>query len=302
MKDYRAALLMVLAAFDGGLMPSVCAQQDEALPTIPEPAAIDTSESGSAAPDTLPNAPPNAPLDTIPDAALDAPETGALAPETGKDPEQIQEPAALQAPAAPIEPIETEIIELEGQESWRMDYEKDPRVPAYQRARPDWALTLLASVGQSYVRATTFGLGFEWMPITLQRYGVFSIGVSLFKHEPMSGSGIKMGFLDFFGGAGSIRYQLRYFREQPIVPVVGYEFHYLSFTPEETSTRQSTTLSGPVFGAMLLLNFIDPGAAASFFSDVGVIRTYLFGEMRMLSSSAISIKSPSIFGGVRFEF
>ena len=53
-----------------------------------------------------------------------------------------------------------------------------------------------------------------------------------------------------------------------------------------------------------LLNFIDRPGAAYFYSNSGVLRSYLVGEVRMLSGDAagISVSGSSIFAGIRIEW
>ncbi len=63
-------------------------------------------------------------------------------------------------------------------------------------------------------------------------------------------------------------------------------------------------VTGPFGGLMLLLNPLEPSAAAEGFLASGVSRTYLLAEFRALQASddLISFSGASLHFGLRFEF
>ncbi|MCC7441086.1 MAG: hypothetical protein IT285_05615, partial [Bdellovibrionales bacterium] len=66
----------------------------------------------------------------------------------------------------------------------------------------------------------------------------------------------------------------------------------------------AVSVSGPFFGAWFLLNVADQESAASFFSDYGVSRSYLVGEMHLASGEDenIRVAGSALYFGLRVEF
>ena len=190
----------------------------------------------------------------------------------------------------------------------------NPRIPLYQQSRPLWGFEMagsLKALGGSPVipnlgdaKVSAASLQLELQPKFLQRLGVFGLGPSFEVNpvNPFDGiTSTAMGGLWSIGG--QIRYQARFFLEQPIVPVVGYCAQYWNYRLAD-GTAGRFWAKGPVLGAMILLNFLDTDAAAEFFVDFGVSRTYLVAELRNIAGndSVISFSGSSLFGGLRFEF
>ena len=197
--------------------------------------------------------------------------------------------------------------------SFRRD-DFDPRVPGYQRARPQWAVEVAGSLsalggspsipnlGTSKIRATS--IAFEFQPAFFQSLGVLGFGPSISAYPVLPGTTlVNKGFLSLVSGGGQVRYQARFFREQWIVPVVGYETQYFHYRLASGSTG-NFTMNGPFFGGMLLLNVLDPSTAAEFYVDSGVSRSYLVAELRTSTGhdDNISIDGRSFYLGVRVEF
>lgn len=190
--------------------------------------------------------------------------------------------------------------------------DEDPRIPIYQRARPEWAIELASSIKPlssvtihpeqsdgSVLRA--FSLQVEYQPAFIQKFGVLGVGLggSAYAFIPRS-EGVTA--LPVWSVGGQARYQLRYFREQPIVPMVGYSGEYWVYHSPETDSR--FVAHGLLAGGWLLLNVFDSKTAANFFVERGVARSYLVGEVRFLAangSSNVSFKGNSFFFGLRFE-
>lgn len=146
-------------------------------------------------------------------------------------------------------------------------------------------------------------LQIDWQPAFIQSLGVLGIGPSVGVYPIFGDSRPTTGTASVFEVGGQIQYQLRYFREQPLVPVVGYAGEYLTYR-FTTGQKGSLMIQGPMLGAWLLLNIFEPGAAADFYVNTGVKRSYLVAEYRRLegANADLDISGSSIFGGLRFEF
>lgn len=199
-----------------------------------------------------------------------------------------------------------------------LDTELDPRIPAYTQQRPFLGVqlsgTLDAFKSGSFgtestkdIKFRAIGIHLEYEPPFLQGAGVFGIGpgVALF---PVSPSGTTPNIMSIWSAGIQARYQFRYFREQPIVPVLGYtaDFWHYRFK----GSTGNTILKGPLLGAYILLNFIDPSSAAGMYSEYGILRTYLIAEMRAVQASdgKATVKGSlmpgslvSLYLGLRFE-
>jgi hypothetical protein len=87
------------------------------------------------------------------------------------------------------------------------------------------------------------------------------------------------------------------------VPTIGYEYQYLTYALT-TGPQGAMPLSGPVFGAMFLLNVLEPTSAAEMYVEQGISRSYLVAEFKSLqgNDANLSISGQSFFFGLRFEF
>lgn len=177
---------------------------------------------------------------------------------------------------------------------------RDRRYPYIQTARPMWGLEL---TGGFAFPAGAFSMGggalrFEWQPPWTQAGGILSIGPTLDYTLGLLGGGI----------GGVVRYQARYFRNQPLVPYAGYTaLYYISTASIATGLNQLTTsvVHGPFVGGQLFLNFFDDDSASEFFVDYGILRSYLVFELRFMqgvSPLLPTATSPAYYTGLRFEF
>ncbi|MCM0606064.1 MAG: hypothetical protein KA715_08240 [Xanthomonadaceae bacterium] len=166
-----------------------------------------------------------------------------------------------------------------------------PGLPKYALLRPLWGVQIgggalhgQTSTGSLLGKPLT--LQIEIQPTFMQSLGVLSFG-------PMAASFFSAS--TFYGG-GMVKYQARFFHEQWIVPVVGYEFLSpvgISFAPESmtfggTTVAGGTPTSGLVVGGWFLLNIIERSAASQFFTNHGVLRSYLTAEYRSWWNGALS--------------
>ncbi len=199
----------------------------------------------------------------------------------------------------------------------------DTRIPRYELIPPNWSVEISFSPlpwnGQtiSSVQSNTiYGLlfQFEYQPdLFQQKYGILGIGPSLAIYPSSSwiagipnlisggnpqGPALLMGSL-----GGQIRYQARYFRNQPLVPEGGYEAAAL-YSSFPGGTNGVTFAQGPFAGIWLLLNILEPSVAAEAFTDDAILRTYLVAEAHFLSGSSAnaSVSGQSYYFGIRFEF
>ncbi len=156
---------------------------------------------------------------------------------------------------------------------------------------------------------SSIGLAFEYQPTFLQTFGVLSLGPTFAltpifpTPNPFTSS---IGSLFSFGA--QIKYQFRYFRSQPLVPVVGYFvedffFHFGNQNNTNSDLQGSVLITGPMLGLWLYLNWLEPSAATSFFQNFGVCRSYLTFEVKSMTGNGggMSISGLSYYGGLRFE-
>lgn len=190
----------------------------------------------------------------------------------------------------------------------------DSRIPVYQQMRPLWAFSVSGSLkalgtspgipnlGDSKVRA--FSMQFELQPQFIQPLGVLGVGPSLNLYPVSPIGGVTRAALGgLWSVGGQVRYQARFFREQPLAPYAGYAMEYWNYRLVDES-RGSLTAKGPFFGALLLLNFLDQETAAEFYLDSGVLRSYLVAEIKTLEGQdgLIQLSGRSYYFGLRFEF
>ncbi len=188
----------------------------------------------------------------------------------------------------------------------------DFQIPLFQRKKPQWGVEITTTLNAFGTHALTpsqgstpaYGLTFhlEYQPAILQSYGVLSLGPS-FALYPISG-GITPSLFSLLSVGGRVLYQARYWREQPIVPMLGYAVEYLNFH-FNSGIQGSTLLKGPVLGLWMLLNVLESTAAAQMYMSTGISRSYLVLEWRNLhgeSPDLAIIDGGSYYLGLRFEF
>jgi len=162
-----------------------------------------------------------------------------------------------------------------------------PGHPKYSLIKPGYALSLGGSMFQtpSASLGTPLMLSLEFQPRFLQGFGIIGFG-------PMLGSMLDS---NIYAG-GLIRYQLVVLHEQLIVPTVSYEYLNPFSTSGSTSAQ---AVMGPAFGAWLFLNVLDsPDAGSHFFTNVGIVRSYLVAEYHTWSSLPLSF----FYFGLRLEW
>lgn len=271
--------------------------------------------------DELAPAPP--PLDLDPPAAT-APvsqtptvEDLLKADDSKPEPQKTEEAKTFE-PEAPLPPAPSTNSEMAAEPSPQANTSVsrygDIRTPRYTHLRPHWGTELsgsMAALGTS-TNATEIPnrgthkisagrVAFEYEFPFLQALGVFALGPtgSLYfggKHADISDARFA-----FWSVGAQARYQARWFYQQPLVPYAGFSYERLAYNLKGQSG--STPMSGAFFGGMLYLNVFEKSAAADFYAGMGVLRTYLVGELRTetATASGLNIVGRSIFAGFRFE-
>ncbi len=193
----------------------------------------------------------------------------------------------------------------------------DRKIPFYDRENPSWGVDIHGSLNALGATSPTntaedveystrnFGIGFEYQPQFLQSLGVVSIGpsVNLYILEPMGS--LTSGPFSIMSFGGSAKYQFRYFRAQPFVPFVGFEYQMIKYRfVVEGFPSGWTTSTGMTFGGMLLLNWMEPSSAHSLWSETGIKRSYLVGEVKTMTAGepALSVDGSAIYFGLRVEY
>ena len=248
-------------------------------------------------------------------------DTGTPAPTTSTDAAPAVEPAAAvavpaDAPPAPPPPAVDASVPVENGNpaSSTTTVKAEKHHPEYQLHRPNFGLALSMSPTAGIAGATFAGADFEsamrsfqfqaeYQPAFLQAIGVLGIGACGTIYLPFKGpttapdpvAGIT------WSAGGQIRYQFRYWREQWVVPTVSFGAEYMVYDLGGT-TAGSLMLMYPGFGGMLLLNFIEPSAAAEGWATSGVSRSYLWGEARFQIASGTEAASGILaVAGIRVE-
>ncbi|OFZ79533.1 MAG: hypothetical protein A2583_10125 [Bdellovibrionales bacterium RIFOXYD1_FULL_53_11] len=192
--------------------------------------------------------------------------------------------------------------------------EYNPRIPIYQRVKPEWAFEFDFSMrplggantmpGVNPGKLKTFKLSFEYQPqfILEQKYGIIGIGASMGFYPLLpTADGVTKNFLAIRSLGGQARYQLRFFREQPLVPYAGYRMDYWNYGLMNKSGG-SFLVKGPFFGGMILLNFIDQDSASEFYVNYEICRSYIIAEYQMMSwSHRGEFSEKTLTAGLRFE-
>ena len=185
----------------------------------------------------------------------------------------------------------------------------NPEIPEFTRLRPRWAVQLTGSangLAPNNLSATTLsagGIQFEYEPRFLQSIGVLSLGPSFDIYFDPSGNNTPSAFA-VWGIGGQVRYQARFFRDQPFVPMVGYTMEQITYHFSSDGSQGAYQAKGPVFGGYFLLNWLEKSAAADFYDNWGILRSYLVAEVRSLSGGdgTSNVDGTSCFFGLRLEY
>lgn len=273
-------------------------------PRLDETAAAPTPETPTVDPIELPE-----PQTASGAEALESPPNESLSDlDEAIEPEEPLAASALTQPDAPMD------VPVDGaSDATTLSAEYDPRIPRYQQMNTGWSFDLTFSPnslgGKDIVPemggAKTRGvlLNAEYLFPNFQKLGVFSIGPTLGIYSVATDSPIVSNRYSLWTVGGKIRYQLRFLREQWVVPTAAFHFEYFRYS-FLTSGTGGTFLTGPSFGLWVLLNPFDPDSSAQFYSEHSIKRSYLTAEYKVLSGSqnALTVSGASYFFGLRLEW
>jgi hypothetical protein len=186
----------------------------------------------------------------------------------------------------------------------------DPRIPLQDRQGPRIGLEfgfLYQALGnpfeleeaESDSNLSGLSIRADYQPRFFQRFGVLSFGPSL---QLFYDAEISSNLVSLRAAGGQVRYQAFFFRNQPIVPTIGYSFDYLNF--EIDGDLFTGSAHGPLFELGILLNFFDPRIATDIYQTFRVRRTYLLIGARLNSGDldGESFSGTSYHAGLRMEF
>jgi hypothetical protein len=255
---------------------------------------------------------------------MDAPPTTTFNTSGGGDYEAAEPPPPPPAnPLSAAPPVDTPSGESgssssEGRAAQSATSARTDRVPPYQRQQPELGFELatsLKALGTSTIPETessqirALSLQLDYQPALFQKFGMLGLGGSLNGYVLTDAGSFKLqkngsSFLGFWSVGAQLRYQARFFREQWVVPTVGYGAELWSYRLSTAGQGGRILATGPFFGAQLLLNFLEPSAASENYIANGISRTYLLAELRSLSGTddPITLTGSSLFFGLRFEY
>jgi hypothetical protein len=193
----------------------------------------------------------------------------------------------------------------------RPDYNSDYH--QYQLAPSHWSIGFRGAISAfpfSSFAGSSYQLYVDWI-LPFQKSGLFSVGLH-YGTFPINSSvtnayGNTIPYPNYLSQMGGFqfRYQLRYWKNQLIVPIVGVDVDYYDLViGGGIEDRATGLLVSPDFGVMLSLGVIDDVTARDAYQTIGMTRTYLTLEAQPFSLSAtnVSFSGTLFYMGLRFEF
>jgi hypothetical protein len=303
-----AARILLLTALWLPVLPWALADETPPIETAPP--------EGSPAPDGPLIAPPPIPGDAVSAPATKTETPPDIAPEATADaPAEPEAPAHAGAEPAPPASAASD----SPAQSTAAVPGDDEYHPLYQLTHPSWGFQLHGTwsalgdtplvAGLPGSKAAALAMELDYQPPFLQSIGVVAVGLSagilpVSSAEPMGPKAI-----DFWQAGAHLTYQARFFREQILVPTVGFAYEHLSYSLTTGGGFEgysgTSDYAYPTFGAMLLLNAFEPSQASTLFQEFGIKRSYLTFEARALSAVAgnrLPTDGMAYFFGLRVEF
>jgi hypothetical protein len=285
------------------------------------------SATGDGLPASLPLAPGSKKSLGTPPPAND------YLPPVPSDTTPIEDAPLSEAPPAdsPPENLENVVVPADADavasdsESGTSTKKYDRTIPMYEREKPSWGVDIHSSL-QAFSRpiyseqlnsagagtgveessdVVNFGFGLEYQPQFLQGIGLVSIGPSFNSYILQPAGDITNGAFSIYAFGISAKYQLNYFRGQPIVPFVGFEAQMIHYKFERSDLDTGwTTAAGLTFGALIGLNWMEPSAAHTLWAETGIKRSYLVAEVKNLVApeALLSSDGPALYFGLRLEY
>ncbi len=189
------------------------------------------------------------------------------------------------------------------------------KMPGYARAHGRPTMGVHAHMAAQAYRGTlfqgqtsedklrNFGLAVEFMPGMNENMGVFSVGLTANLYPLTPPAALRPIRSYSYSVGGLLRYQLRFVANQILVPMGGAEIAYLRYEIPATGSGQMAVIT-PFAGLMFFLNRLDPNAAGGMYSTRGVLRSYLVGDVRLITgqnSHASQINGTAVTVGLRLE-
>ncbi len=185
------------------------------------------------------------------------------------------------------------------------DPDYDPSMPWYQSLRSGWALqfrTALRNFPTSGASGNLFQLSGEWV-VPFQKAGIFSIGGTFGGISDLQNGFTAQQVFPMVGGV--LRYQLKLFKNQPLVPTAALSYDYYRI-PNGGSLSQMPDGSqmGFSYGVMLNLSWIDQVTARDAYRTLGMTKAYLTAEIfeTEFQNSVFSLIPNFYVFGLRLEF
>ena len=189
----------------------------------------------------------------------------------------------------------------------------DPDYHAFQVAPSRWSIGFRGAVSGfpiSSAAGSSYQIYVDWI-LPFQKSGLFSLGLQ-YGSFPVSStatnaSGNSIPYPNYLSQMGGVqfRYQLRYWTNQLIVPVVGIDLDYYDLVIGGGIEDRATGITvGANFGLMINLGAIDVDTARDAYQTIQMTRTYLTLELHPTSISAtnVSYSGTLFYMGLRLEF
>ncbi len=266
-------------------------------------------------------------------ARANDPATGSPVPEFTATPEGAEAPPVTEAQKNPEEevPPPVEVAEPQAQTpapepdagasaqtQAHLNVEEEKK--GFQRLRPNWGVQLYGAItalgsgsaplvpGKPDSTASAFAVDLDFQPAIVQAAGVIGVGLSAGIFPATGADDAVSSAFSIYQVGAHLKYQARYFREQILVPYVGFNIERLSYAVTSPTTgqtaRETVVHQYPVFGAMFLLNHLEPNQAHEAYRDWGILRSYLLFEIRKidLPGRPLALSGTSYFFGLRVEY
>ncbi|NDG83782.1 MAG: hypothetical protein EBX52_01940 [Proteobacteria bacterium] len=183
----------------------------------------------------------------------------------------------------------------------------DPSIPWYQSIRPRWGFQIRLAPHGFPVKSGNgdlYQFGMEWLA-PYQKLGIFSLGANAgFLKLYAPDTSLATTFFNPIVG-GQLRYQLKFFSNQPIVPTGSLTYDYYQLknnapVPAHASGGQM----GYSLGLMLNLSWIDPITSRGAYLSLGLTKFYLTAEMfrSKFKNGVFQLDSKFYLLGIRAEF
>ena len=188
----------------------------------------------------------------------------------------------------------------------REDYSPDH--PWYQTAKSTWSMGVRVGLNgfpSSAANGNLYQFNFDWV-IPFQKIGVFSIGSDLgILQLRTANSAVDTSQISNGVAGAHLRYQLKLFPVQPLVPTasIGVDYYRLKSNLPAASYATEAQVN-TTFGLLFNLGWIDGHTAKEAFQSSGMTKTYILAElnMRKFANPVFSLDGKFYLLGVRVEF